>query len=52
MEAVEAYRDAFQPSKALAEPYVIVSADAVAADDETTARHLTSTFGRWVHSIR
>ncbi|SII10325.1 Putative monooxygenase (luciferase-like) [Mycobacteroides abscessus subsp. bolletii] len=52
VEAVEAYRDAFQPSKALAKPYVIVSADAVAADDETTARHLTSTFGRWVHSIR
>jgi alkanesulfonate monooxygenase SsuD/methylene tetrahydromethanopterin reductase-like flavin-dependent oxidoreductase (luciferase family) len=52
LEAIEAYREAFQPSAALAEPYIIVSADAVAADDEQTARHLTSTFGRWVHSIR
>lgn len=52
VEAVEAYRGAFRPSSALTEPYVIVSADAVAADDEQTARHLTSTFGRWVHSIR
>ncbi|MEU9805498.1 LLM class flavin-dependent oxidoreductase [Mycobacterium sp. NPDC050853] len=52
LEAVEAYRDAFRPSSALTQPYVIVSADAVAADDEQTARHLTSTFGQWVHSIR
>lgn len=52
LEAVEAYRDAFVPSKALPEPYVVVSADVVAADDSETAQHLASTFGHWVHAIR
>jgi alkanesulfonate monooxygenase SsuD/methylene tetrahydromethanopterin reductase-like flavin-dependent oxidoreductase (luciferase family) len=52
LDAVEAYRRAFRPSKKLARPYVVVSADAVAADDEATARHHASTFGQWVHSIR
>ena len=42
----------FQPSAALSEPYVVVSADVVVADDSATARHLASSYGRWVYSIR
>ncbi|BBZ26444.1 putative monooxygenase (luciferase-like) [Mycolicibacterium madagascariense] len=52
LEAVEVYRDSFQPSDALREPYVVVSADVVVADDTATAQHLASTFGNWVHQIR
>ncbi|UBU18593.1 MsnO8 family LLM class oxidoreductase [Nonomuraea gerenzanensis] len=52
LEAVEAYREAFKPSAALAEPYVVVSADAVVAPDEATARELASPYGLWVRSIR
>ncbi|PZG09302.1 LLM class flavin-dependent oxidoreductase [Nonomuraea aridisoli] len=52
LEAVEAYREAFKPSGALAEPYVIVSADAVVADDETRARELAKGYDLWVRSIR
>src|SRR5262249_41788956 len=52
LEAIEAYRNAFQPSSRLREPYVVVSADIVVADDSDTARHLASTYGRWVYSIR
>ncbi|MCX5043133.1 LLM class flavin-dependent oxidoreductase [Aldersonia sp. NBC_00410] len=52
LEAVEAYRSSFRPSSILAEPYVVVSADVVVADDDATAKHLASTYGHWVHSIR
>jgi alkanesulfonate monooxygenase SsuD/methylene tetrahydromethanopterin reductase-like flavin-dependent oxidoreductase (luciferase family) len=52
VEAVEAYRAAFRPSRILAEPYVVVSADAVVADDDATAQELASTYGHWTHSIR
>ncbi len=52
LEAVDAYRNAFVPSDALARPYVVVSADVVAADDTATARHLASTYGKWVYAIR
>ncbi|MEV5898110.1 MsnO8 family LLM class oxidoreductase [Nonomuraea fuscirosea] len=52
LEAVEAYREAFKPSDDLAEPYVIVSADAVVAEDEAKARELASPYGLWVRSIR
>lgn len=52
LEAIEAYRNAFQPSKVLAEPYVVVSADVLAADDRATAQRLAGSFGHWVHSIR
>lgn len=51
-EAIETYRNAFQASEALPEPYVVVSADVLAADDSATARHLAASFGHWVHSIR
>ncbi|QNJ94244.1 LLM class flavin-dependent oxidoreductase [Mycolicibacterium fluoranthenivorans] len=52
LEAIDAYRNAFRPSAALAQPYVVVSADVVVADDEKTARHLAGSYGHWVHSIR
>jgi alkanesulfonate monooxygenase SsuD/methylene tetrahydromethanopterin reductase-like flavin-dependent oxidoreductase (luciferase family) len=52
LDAVDAYRGAFQPSAALSEPYVVVSADVVVADDTDTARHLASSYGQWVYSIR
>ena len=52
LDAVEAYRQAFKPSKALAEPYVIVSADVVVAADDATARELAKPYGLWVRSIR
>lgn len=52
LEAVDVYRQAFQPSAALSEPYVVASADVVVADDSATARHLASSYGHWVYSIR
>ena len=52
LDAIDAYRAAFQPSAALSEPYVVVSADVVVADDSATARHLASSYGHWVYSIR
>jgi alkanesulfonate monooxygenase SsuD/methylene tetrahydromethanopterin reductase-like flavin-dependent oxidoreductase (luciferase family) len=52
LDAIAAYRDAFTPSAHLREPYVVVSADVVVADDAATARHLASSYGHWVYSIR
>ncbi|WP_214317827.1 LLM class flavin-dependent oxidoreductase [Nonomuraea sediminis] len=52
LEAVGAYREAFKPSDRLAEPYVIVSADAVVAETEARARELARGYGLWVRSIR
>lgn len=52
LEAIAAYRSAFRPSKFLSKPYLVVSADVLAADDEVTALHLASSFGHWVYSIR
>lgn len=52
LDAVDAYRAAFRPSVDLAEPYVVVSADVLVAEDDATAEHLASTYGHWVHSIR
>ena len=52
LDAIDAYRAAFTPSAALAEPYVVVSADVVVADDTATAQHLASSYGHWVYSIR
>jgi len=52
LEAIEAYRAAFTPSAYLPEPYVVVSADVVVADDTATARHLASSYGHWVHAVR
>jgi luciferase family oxidoreductase group 1 len=52
LEAVVAYRAAFRPSATLSEPYVMVSADVVVAEDDATARHLASPYGLWVRSVR
>jgi alkanesulfonate monooxygenase SsuD/methylene tetrahydromethanopterin reductase-like flavin-dependent oxidoreductase (luciferase family) len=52
LEAIEAYRETFVPSAALAKPYVVVSADIVVADDGATARRLANGYGHWVYSIR
>jgi alkanesulfonate monooxygenase SsuD/methylene tetrahydromethanopterin reductase-like flavin-dependent oxidoreductase (luciferase family) len=52
LEAVDAYRAAFVPSAALPRPYVVLSADIVVADDSATAKHLASSYGQWVYSIR
>ena len=52
LEAVEAYRAAFQPSTHLTEPYVTVSADVVVARDEATAAELARGYAPWVRSIR
>ncbi|WP_027343240.1 LLM class flavin-dependent oxidoreductase [Hamadaea tsunoensis] len=52
LEAVEAYRAAFQPSAVLAEPHVMVSADVVVAPDDAAARELAEPYGLWVRSIR
>ncbi|WP_072803893.1 LLM class flavin-dependent oxidoreductase [Rhodococcoides yunnanense] len=52
LDAVEAYRAAFVPSKILHEPYVVVSADAVVAESDDEATDLASSFPQWVHSIR
>ncbi len=52
IDAIDAYRASFTPSALLTEPYVVVSADVVVADDTETARHLASSYGHWVYSIR
>ena len=52
LEAVDAYRAAFVPAAALPRPYVVLSADIVVADDSATAKHLASSYGHWVYSIR
>ncbi|ORV09276.1 LLM class flavin-dependent oxidoreductase [Mycobacterium celatum] len=52
LDAVDAYRAAFQPSRFLSRPYVVISADIVVADDSATARRLASSYGHWVYSIR
>ncbi|TDD92967.1 MsnO8 family LLM class oxidoreductase [Actinomadura darangshiensis] len=52
LEAVKAYRAAFQPSDVLDEPYVVVSADVVVAPTDEQARELASPYALWVHSIR
>jgi alkanesulfonate monooxygenase SsuD/methylene tetrahydromethanopterin reductase-like flavin-dependent oxidoreductase (luciferase family) len=52
LEAVDAYRAAFQPSAGLDRPYVSVSADVVVADTEAGARELATGYGLWVRSIR
>ena len=52
LEAIEAYRDTFVPSATLKQPYVVVSADVIVAEDSATAQELASGYGQWVYSIR
>ncbi|MCW0213181.1 MAG: MsnO8 family LLM class oxidoreductase [Pseudonocardia sp.] len=51
LDTVEAYRTAFRPGR-LDQPYVIVSADVVVADDDERARELAAPYGQWVLDIR
>ncbi|MCM3924057.1 LLM class flavin-dependent oxidoreductase [Frankia sp. AiPs1] len=52
LDAVEAYRAAFEPSTDLAAPYVSVSADVVVGEDDADAARLAAGYGLWVRSIR
>ncbi|MEU7972410.1 LLM class flavin-dependent oxidoreductase [Micromonospora sp. NPDC049089] len=52
LDAVTAYRAAFQPSTTLTEPYVVVSADVVVGETDDAARRLAAPYGPWVRSIR
>jgi alkanesulfonate monooxygenase SsuD/methylene tetrahydromethanopterin reductase-like flavin-dependent oxidoreductase (luciferase family) len=52
LETVAGYRAAFRPSEQFPEPYLVVSADVVVAEDAARAEHLASTYGHWVASIR
>jgi alkanesulfonate monooxygenase SsuD/methylene tetrahydromethanopterin reductase-like flavin-dependent oxidoreductase (luciferase family) len=52
MQSVTAYRDAFQPSETLAEPYVMVSVDVLAADTDEQARRLAAPTTLCVLNIR
>lgn len=52
LETVAAYHEAFRPSKSLARPYLMVSADVVVADDDETARELALPYGQWVLDIK
>jgi luciferase family oxidoreductase group 1 len=52
LDAITAYRESFQPSPALWEPKVLVSADVVVGPDDDTARRLAAGYGLWVRSIR
>ncbi|MGW5559613.1 LLM class flavin-dependent oxidoreductase [Micromonospora sp. NPDC003944] len=52
LDAVAAYRAAFQPSTGLAEPYVVVSADVVVGETDDAAHLLAAPYGPWVRSIR
>jgi len=52
LEAVEAYREAFVPSRWLDRPHIAVSADVVVAPDDESAREAAAGFGLWVLGIR
>jgi alkanesulfonate monooxygenase SsuD/methylene tetrahydromethanopterin reductase-like flavin-dependent oxidoreductase (luciferase family) len=52
LEAADGYRAAFRASAELERPYLTVSADVVAAENEATARELATGYGLWVRSIR
>lgn len=51
LDTVAAYRSAFRPG-VLAEPYVLVSVDALVADTANEAERIGSGFADWVLSIR
>ena len=52
LEAISWYRDSFRPSSALTEPYTIVTASVLAADDATIADHLAGPARLAVLAIR
>jgi luciferase family oxidoreductase group 1 len=53
MQAVTVYRERFEPSKQLAEPYVMVGCNAIVADTEDEARRLfTTPQQQFAHRVR
>jgi alkanesulfonate monooxygenase SsuD/methylene tetrahydromethanopterin reductase-like flavin-dependent oxidoreductase (luciferase family) len=52
LESVQAYRETFRPSALLDRPHVMVSADVVVADDNSTSHEVALPYGQWVLSIR
>ena len=52
LDAVAAYRKAFEPSAVLDRPKLLVSADVVVGPDDETARWLAAGYGLWVRSLR
>ncbi len=52
IRSVESYRERFTPSTFLSEPYVMVSAEVVTADDDETARKLASPIALSVLALR
>ena len=52
LDAVSWYRDSFRPSSVLSEPYTIVTASVLAADDAETADHLAGPARLAVLAIR
>ncbi|MEV5322745.1 MsnO8 family LLM class oxidoreductase [Nonomuraea sp. N2-4H] len=52
LESVAAYRAAFRPSERLAEPYVMVSADVIVAEDDESAARLAAPTALWVLNMR
>ena len=52
LEAVAAYRHAFQPSAELPAPYIAVSADVVVGETDAAATKLAAGYAPWVRSIR
>ncbi|HEY2203956.1 MAG TPA: LLM class flavin-dependent oxidoreductase [Pseudonocardia sp.] len=52
LESIEAYREAFRPSRWGSRPRVMVSADVVVADDDATARELAEPYAQWVLDIK
>jgi len=53
LPALEVYRERFQPSEQLAEPYAMVACNVICADDDAAARRLfTSQQQSWTNIIR
>jgi alkanesulfonate monooxygenase SsuD/methylene tetrahydromethanopterin reductase-like flavin-dependent oxidoreductase (luciferase family) len=52
LDAIAAYRAAFEPSTHRDRPRVAVSADVVVADSDAAAQRLAAGYGAWVRSIR
>ncbi|MCM0616064.1 LLM class flavin-dependent oxidoreductase [Paenarthrobacter sp. TYUT067] len=52
LDSIAEYRAHFEPSAALREPHVIVSADVLVAPDERQAQRLARGYEHWVHGIR
>ena len=52
LDSIAEYRAHFEPSAALQEPHVIVSADVLVAPNEHQAQRLARGYAQWVYGIR